>query len=288
MYGGGELHSHGGSSPGTGRWVGGNGRNGAVDAPERLFCFNHAGGGPAFFRPWCKALAPEIDARPIQLPGRESRFDEPPYRRIDQLLDPLCEALLPYLDRPYALFGHSMGSLVAYEVARRLSDGSGRAPSRLVVSGRRGPRIPTDRRPIHGLPDAEFLAEVARLGGMPREVLNQPDLLEMVLPTLRADYELSETYRPLPGGLLACTLAAYMGTADPEVDRRGLAGWRQETTGGFVLRAFPGDHFYLKGGRPDVLRAIRQDLCGALQPPAVVGDADGLHAVPRPGLSHDR
>jgi medium-chain acyl-[acyl-carrier-protein] hydrolase len=263
MYGGGDLQAREGSAPGTGRWVGGDRRNGAADAPERLFCFNHAGGGPSFFRPWCKALAPEIDVRPIQLPGRESRFDEPPYRRVDQLLDPVCAALEPYLDRPYALFGHSMGSLVAYEVARRLSDGSGPAPSCLVVSGRRGPRIATNRRALHGLPDGEFLAEVGRLGGMPHEVLDQPDLLEMILPTLRADYELSEVYRPLPGGHLTCAVAAYMGTADSEVDRTGLEGWRQETTGEFTLRVFAGDHFYLKGGRPDVLRAVRHDLRGA-------------------------
>jgi len=121
MYGNGHLQTRGGMVPGAGRWVCGIGRNGGTDAPERLFCFPHAGGGPAFFRLWCKALAPEIDVRPIQLPGRESRFDEPPYRRMGELLDPLCAALEPYLDRPYSLFRHSMGSLTTYEVARRLS-----------------------------------------------------------------------------------------------------------------------------------------------------------------------
>jgi surfactin synthase thioesterase subunit len=243
-----------------GRWVAGFGRNGATDAPERLFCFTHAGGGPAFFRPWCKVFAPEIDVRPIQLPGREARLDESPYRNMRDLLDPLCAALEPYLDRPYALFGHSMGALVAYEVARRFTDGSGPAPSCLVVSGRRGPRIPSNRRIIFGLADDEFLAEVVRLGGMPQEILEQPDLVELLLPVLRADYELSETYQPLPGGRLTCAVAAYMGSADPEVEHSGLRGWRQETTGEFTLRVFPGDHFYLKGERPDVLRAIRHDL----------------------------
>lgn len=244
-------------------WVG-DGRHGAPDAPERLFCFPHAGGGPAIFRPWCKALAPEIDVRPVQLPGRESRLDEQPYRRIDQLLEPLCAALEPYLDRPYVLFGHSMGSLVAYEVARRFSSGSHPAPACLVVSGRRGPRVPSNRPIIHGLPDAQFLAEVVRLGGMPQEILDQQDLVEMVLPVLRADYELSEMYQPLTGGGLTCPIAAYMGTADPEVHLSGLHGWGCETTGELTVRVFPGDHFYLKGERPDVLRAIRQDVRSAM------------------------
>ena len=263
-------------------WIGGTGRTGAGDAPERLFCFPHAGGGPAFFRSWPSAFTPEIDVLPVQLPGREARLDESPYRRLGQLIDPLCAALEPYLDRPYALFGHSMGSLVAYEVARRFSEGAHPAPSCLVVSGRRGPRIPSHRRILHGLPDGEFLAEVVRLGGMPQEIVDTPDLMELLLPVLRADYELSETYRPssaawlgrgaapdaadpaTPGARLRCPVAAYMGAADPEVDHAGLRGWRRETTGEFVGRIFPGDHFYLRGGRPDVLRAVLADLRNAL------------------------
>src|SRR6185436_17728052 len=201
----------------------------ALDAPERLFCFPHAGGGPAFFRSWAAAFAPDIEVLAIQLPGREARFDEPPYRRMEALLDPLCAALEPYLDRPYSFFGHSMGSLLAFEAARRFSTGASRGPSCLVVSGRRGPRIPSRRPVLFGLPDDEFLAEVVRLGGMPREIMAEPDLIDLLLPVLRADYELSETYRPLPGERLTCPVAAYMGAADPEVDHDGLRGWRQET-----------------------------------------------------------
>jgi surfactin synthase thioesterase subunit len=264
-----NRQTRGGPQPATGRWVGGNERHAATDAPLRLFCFSHAGGGAAFFRPWCAALAPAVDVRPVQLPGRESRFDEAPYRRMELLLDPLCAALEPYLDRPYALFGHSMGALVAYEVARRFSTSSRPAATCLVVSGRRGPRTPSDHRLLHGLPDAEFLAEIGRLGGMPREVLDEPDLLDLVLPPLRADYELVETYRPPEGVGLDCAVAAYLGAADSEVDRSGIEGWRRETTGRFTSRVFPGGHFYLKGDRPDVLRAVRQDVVGAQSPATV-------------------
>jgi medium-chain acyl-[acyl-carrier-protein] hydrolase len=243
----------------AGSWVG-NGAGGAHDAPGRLFCFAHAGGGAAFFRPWCKALAPEIDVRPVQLPGREWRLDEPPYRRIEALVEPLCAALEPYLDRPYAFFGHSMGSMVAFEVARRLGAGGRPAPSCLMVSGRRAPRLAGDRRQLYRLPDNEFLVEVGRLGGLPREVLAEPELREMLLPALRADYEAVETYRPLPGGRLRCPVVAYLGAADPEVDQVSVTGWGDETTGELTIRVFPGDHFYLKGDRPDVLAAVRQDV----------------------------
>jgi surfactin synthase thioesterase subunit len=248
----------------TGRWVGGNDNDWSTDASVRLFCFPHAGGGAMFFRPWRPALAPDIDVRAVQLPGREARIDEPPYRRMDQLLDPLCTALEPYLDRPYALFGHSMGSVVAYEVARRLSADFGHSPVCLVVSGRRAPGLPSDRRLLSGLPDDDFVAEVGRFNGMPPEVLREPDLVSMLLPALRADFELAEAYRPLPGQRLSCRIAAYMGTADREVDHAGLLAWRDETDGEFSIRDFSGDHFYLKGDLPNVLRAVRQDLRAAV------------------------
>jgi surfactin synthase thioesterase subunit len=246
-------------APRSGLWVGGEMRDVAPNARVRLFCFAHAGGGPAFFRGWRQELAPDIDVRPVLLPGRESRRREPPYLRMEQLLDPLCEALGPHLDRPYLLFGHSMGAAVAFEAARRLSGTAGRRPSGLLVSGRRAPGVPQRRR-FTGLPDADFVAALAGLGGTPPEVLDHPELVNLLLPTLRADFELNESYRPLPGPGLDCPVAAYMGADDPEVDRAELLAWHQETAGEFTMRVFPGDHFYLKGRRPDVLSALRQDL----------------------------
>jgi surfactin synthase thioesterase subunit len=232
---------------------------GEPDGGIQLFCFAHAGGGPALFRPWRGALAPDPVVRPVQLPGRESRLDETPFRRMADLLDPLCAALAPYLDRPYALFGHSMGAVVAYEVACHLP-GSG--PACLLVSGR-APKLAPGWRPVHALPDDEFLAEIIRLNGMPPEVLGEPDLLDMVLPALRADYELSETYRPPPGQRLRCPVTAFMSTSDPDVGEQEMLSWQEVTTGDFAMRVFSGDHFYLKGGRPDVLSAVRDDLSRA-------------------------
>lgn len=238
----------------------------AADAGIRLFCFPHAGGGPSFFRAWRQALAPDIDVRPVLLPGRESRLRELPYRRVEQLIDPLCSALLPYLDRPYALFGHSMGSIVAYEAARRLARRTGRVPFRLLVSGRRAPELPSRRRSFSALPEKDFLTALATLNGTPPEVLGQPQLVQLLLPALRADFELNETYQPLPGPMLDCPLTACMGLDDPEVDPVELLAWRAVTTADFTLRIFGGDHFYLRDGRPDVLSALRLDCVGAGAP----------------------
>lgn len=209
-------------------------------------------------------MAPEMAVRPVLLPGRESRLDEAPLRDIAELVEPLCSALEPFLERPYALFGHSMGALVAYEVARRLSGSAGMGPSCLLVSGRRAPGMPAKHRNISGLPDDKFLDEVWRLNGIPVEIRDEPELLGMILPVLRADYELVERYQPLPGGRLECPVVAYLGASDPEVDYAEVLEWRQMTTGRFSMRVFRGDHFYLKGGRADVLNAIREDLGSAV------------------------
>lgn len=244
----------------AGLWVVNDGRADDRGSSWQLFCFAHAGGGPSFFRPWCAGLQPEIAVRRVLLPGRESRLEEPPFRRIADLADPLCAALEPWLDRPYALFGHSMGAVVAYEAARRLSGAGKAAPACLIVSGRAAPGMPGNHRRLHELPDEEFVSEVGRLNGIPPEVLSEPELLSMLLPALRADYELAETYQPLPGDRLGCPVVAYMSTCDPEVDYTDMLAWRQATTGEFTMRVFSGDHFYLKAGRPDVLSAVREDL----------------------------
>jgi len=239
------------------RWVTDDGPAEGLDAARQLFCFAHAGGGPAFFRQWRAWLAPEIAVRRVLLPGRESRL-EAPFRHITDLLPPLCAALEPCLARPYALFGHSMGAVVAFEVARWFSR-SGAGPECLIVSGRRAPALASARR-LSKLPADEFVKEVGRLNGIPPEVLGEPELLELLLPTLRADFELAETYRPLPGSRLECPVVGYLSTDDPEVDYDGVLRWSEVTTGEFSVRIFRGDHFYLRAGRPDVLNAVRDDL----------------------------
>ncbi len=244
---------------------------GKGDAAVRMFCFAHAGGGGGFFQPWRAAFEPDVEVCPVILPGREARVRETAHKRVEDVLDPVCAALRGLTDRPYVLFGHSMGSILAYEVARRLEAEPGRRPSCLFVSGRRAPQLPPQREPLHHLPEAEFLTAMTMLNGTPAQVLAQDDLVQLFLPTLRADFELNETYTPSPGGALTCPVSALVGDADPEVELDEMAAWRETSDGGFTLRVFRGDHFYLKGRPDEVLAAIGADIRRLCSPPEAVG-----------------
>jgi medium-chain acyl-[acyl-carrier-protein] hydrolase len=248
------------------------GDEGGATAGLRLFCFAHAGGGSAFFHPWRRALGPGVEVRSIVLPGRERRARETPHTRMGPLVDGLVAELAPQLSVPYVLFGHSLGSIVAYETARALLERGSRAPSALLVSGRRGPFVADHRRPVHNLPEDDFLAEMSRLGGTPPELLSKRELLRHFLPPLRADHEINETYRPdpLPGPALTCPVFAFTGAADPLADPHAVAGWREVTSGDFRLRVFPGDHFYLKGAPEDVMAALREALAAVQQASSVL------------------
>jgi surfactin synthase thioesterase subunit len=231
-----------------------------ADAKVRLFCFPHAGGGGSFFLPWSAALAPQIAVCPVVLPGREGRIREPAFDRMSPLLDALVEGLLRYADQDFAIFGHSMGSVVAYEFACRLEHEYGRRARCLLVSGRRAPHLPARRAPLHTLPDPNFTEGLRGLNGTPREVLEDESLLRLFMPTLRADFAVNETYVASGGSPLSCPVSALTGTADPEVSVEEMAQWRSVTLGDFRLRVFYGDHFYLKSRPEDVLDAIRHDL----------------------------
>lgn len=232
----------------------------------RLFCFAHAGGGSAFFRPWRERVSSDVEVCPVVLPGRESRIRETPRTRMGPLVAELVEGLRPHLDRPYAFFGHSLGSVVAYEAARALRRQGDPGPQALIVSGRRAPHAPGRRPPVSGLGDEEFMAEMVRLGGTPPEVARQREMVRLFLPFLRADFELNETYRPQPGGpALTCPVYAFGGDRDPLADPQEVGGWREVTSGHFRLRVFPGDHFYLKDSE-DFLAALRGCLVPALDP----------------------
>ncbi|MFI6846261.1 thioesterase domain-containing protein [Kitasatospora sp. NBC_00085] len=242
----------------TGRWT--VAAPGAPEAGLRLFCFAHAGGGPTLFRSWQREFGQDVDIRPILLPGREARAREQPFRRMTDIIGPMCDGLLPSLDRPFALFGHSLGAVLAYEAAREFAARGWGEPRHLVVSARRAPHLPSRRARLHDLPQDQFTAAVAGMGGTPAEVLAHPGLLNAFAPGLRADFEVNETYTPLPGGLLACPVSAVVGRSDSEVDPDEMAGWRDTTRGGFDLRVVDGGHFYLKEDPGELLALIRERL----------------------------
>jgi medium-chain acyl-[acyl-carrier-protein] hydrolase len=215
----------------------------------RLFCLPYAGGGAGMFRDWSANLPADIDVCPIQLPGRETRMLEPPYQRLDPMVDALAIAIRPYLEAPYAIFGHSMGALIAFSLTRQLGERYGSLPERLFVSGHRAPQLPDPDPPIHHLPEDQFIAEIRRLKGTPEEILQHAELMQLLLPRLRADLAVVETYTYVPGGPLTIPISVFGGEEDTEVTLAELEGWREQTSAQFRLCVFPGDHFFVHRSR---------------------------------------
>ena len=229
-------------------------------AKVRLFCFPYAGGGASVFRGWADGLPGSVEVRPVQLPGRETRFGEPAFTRLPPLVEALAEALRPCLDRPFAFFGHSLGALVAFELARRLHRGHDVQPVCLFVSGCGAPPTRTPETSLHTLPAAAFREGLRRLNGTPQEVLDNDDLMDFLFPTLRADFALCETYAYRAGPPLDCPVSALGGLGDDRVSRDDLDAWREQTTGPFRLRMLPGNHFFLQTAQQPLLQAVAQEL----------------------------
>lgn len=240
-------------------------------APLRLFCLPHAGAGAAAFRRWQEHL-PGIAVCPVRLPGRETRAAEQPFTRMAPLVEALGEAILPWAAQPFALFGHSMGAGVAFELARWLRRRGAPLPACLLVSGARAPQFRLDWTPPPEPTEAELLAQVRRLEGLPEEALEDSELIRLVLPALRADTTLYRTYAYMEEPPLACPIRAFGGEADPNITREHLEAWGLQTTAGFALRTFPGGHFYLHA-EPHFLPALAREL--AYIRAASAGDAGG-------------
>ncbi|HET8682217.1 MAG TPA: alpha/beta fold hydrolase [Micromonosporaceae bacterium] len=212
-------------------------------ARVRLVCLPHAGGSASFYRALAAALPDHIETVAVQYPGREDRFTEPCVPDLRRLAGLVTEALLPLLDRPVALFGHSLGACVGHEVALRLQQRA-RPPAHLFVSAQPAPR---HLRPgtIHLAGDDALLAELRRVGGLASGVLDDPELRAIVLPAVRADYRAIETYRPVPVPPLDCPVTALVGTEDPDATIDQARDWAAYTAARFELRVLPGGHFYL-------------------------------------------
>jgi medium-chain acyl-[acyl-carrier-protein] hydrolase len=226
----------------------------------RLFCFPYAGAGAAIYRSWPDFLPADIEVCPVQFPGRGTRLSESPLTRLQPLVEDLDRALAPLLDKPFAFFGHSLGALVGFELARHRSRQSGIQPTHLFVSAGRAPQIERRDRPIHGLRDAEFLAELRRLNGIPGPVMEDAELMAIMLPILRADFAVYETYRYAAGTPLACGISGFGGLQDRRVSRGDLDAWQDQTHTPFSLRMFPGDHFFVNTMQPLLLQALSQEL----------------------------
>ncbi|GAA0273201.1 alpha/beta fold hydrolase [Streptomyces polychromogenes] len=228
-------------------------------APVRLACFPHAGGSASFYFPMAHALSPDADVLAVQYPGRQDRRSEPVVTDITVLADHVADRLAAGADgRPLALFGHSMGSLVAFEVADRLQ-AAGTPVSALIVSGRRAPHLhrPDD---IRNRSDDGVVAELRELSGTDAGLLGDEEIIRMILPAVRGDYQAVETYLRATPARLTCPVLALVGDSDPRVAIDDVRGWADHTTAGFDLRILPGGHFYLVPERAAVEEAVRERL----------------------------
>lgn len=231
-------------------------------ALARLVCTPYAGGSSGVYHPWLRLLPAAIELNALQLAGRGHRVGRPAHDRLDELVLELTRAIVPWLDRPFVLFGHSLGALVSFELARSLRRCFCLSPVLLVVSGYRAPHLPPRRRPIHDLPREPFWEEIRRMHGTPPEVLADPQLTNLLEPTLRADFACVETYVHEPETPLDCPIVAFGGRADAEVSVEDLEAWAEHTEAGFSLSTFAGDHFFLHTEQRSVVR----ELLGALSP----------------------
>ncbi|MFI0709957.1 thioesterase II family protein [Streptomyces inhibens] len=242
----------------------------APDAPSHLVCFPHAGGSARWYLSTARALAPAVDVLAVQYPGRQDRLREAPIGDAHALADRITEELRAGCDRPVTLFGHSLGATLAFEVALRL-ERAGIAPLGLIVSGR---RAPSRHRPgqFHTLDDGELIAATEQLGGMDTRLLNEPEILRLVLPSLRSDYRAAETYRWRPDTALRCPVLAMTGDHDPQAPTEDVRAWSAHTSGAFTLKTFTGGHFYVNDHLEAVHRAIMAFI-DSRAPSRIVRDA---------------
>ncbi|MGW2180960.1 thioesterase II family protein [Streptomyces sp. NPDC001732] len=230
----------------------------APDAPVRLICLPHAGGSASFYFPVARELSPQVEVLAVQYPGRQDRRTEPAATDLEALADRIAEALEPWTDRPYALFGHSMGAVVGYEVARR-TEAAGHGPVELFVSGRSAPSL--DRADAwYPNTDEEVVAEIRKLDGTGGTLLDDEETLRMILPALRADYRAVRGYRHRPGPALDCPVTAFTGDHDPKARVEDVQAWVNHTRSAFGLRVLPGGHFFLVDEQEEVLRTVRERL----------------------------
>jgi len=234
------------------------------DGALRLFCFPYAGGGAQVFRKWQHHFSTEVGLSLAHLPGRGARIGEPPFKQYKSLVNALADAIIPQLTPAFAFWGHSMGGLISFELARELRRRGQPGPLALFVSGRIAPQIVDPDPPTFNLPEQEFVAELRRLNGTPKELLDHPELKELFLPTIRADFELVDTYIYEPEAPLACAIHAYGGLQDTNVPVANLKAWQKQTSGVFKVRMFPGDHFFIHTSA-DLVHALRRDVLDLLR-----------------------
>lgn len=230
----------------------------------RLFCFPYAGGGAWVYRKWKESLIDEVDLYSIQLPGRENRIDEVPITSMPTMRARLAEEIAPYLDKPCVFFGHSLGSLIAFECARELRKRDLPLPQRMIVSGRRAPHIERDGEPWHRMSDIDLMAQVRSMGGTPDGVLENNELRALFMPLLRADFNLNEAYECSNEAPLPVVATMFRGTNDATTSSAQAEEWRRHFSSPVRFVEYDGGHFFIDSHFSAVIGQVNAELAAAL------------------------
>ncbi|MBN3911309.1 MAG: thioesterase [Nostoc sp. NMS1] len=226
----------------------------------RLFCFPYAGGSAAIFRTWPNNLPSNVEVCAVEYPGRGRQIKSSPLTRLEPLVEAIAPVLMPYLDKPFAFFGHSMGGLVSFELTRLLRSQYNLAPFHLFFSARRAPQLPPIKPPLHILSDHDLQDELRSLNGTPKAVLESEELMQIFLPILRADFAVLETYIYTPKQPLESPITIFGGLQDQDVSHEALQAWREQTIAAFSLHEFNGDHFFIHSHQELLFKLISQEL----------------------------
>ncbi|HTE42470.1 MAG TPA: alpha/beta fold hydrolase [Steroidobacteraceae bacterium] len=235
------------------------------DATVRLFCFAYAGGGASMYARWHRFLPAYAEVVSLQLPGRENTFRASVLTDMETVVAECVRVVLNRSNLPFAFFGHSLGGLLGFEIARALQRRRAALPETLYVSGVRAPFLPPRRKPICELSDAEFVAEIRKYNGTPESVLQNRELLPLVLPALRADTTVFDRYRYRRDDRLSCPIVAFGGNNDPFVNMEELTGWEAETSADFRYRVFEGDHFFIHPHERELQQEVSSGLARVLE-----------------------
>lgn len=239
----------------------------------RLFCFPYAGGSAHVFREWQQHFAPEIDVCLVHLPGRARRIGEPPHMRLQPLVEDIADGIRAELKGKFAFYGHSMGALISFELTRELRRRNWDSPVHLFLSACRAPTVVRAGPPTFDLPVQEFIAEIRKLNGTPKEFLGNPEFQKALLPLLRADFEITDTYKYCAESPIACPINIYAGEQDELATAENVAPWELQTSAECTIRVFPGDHFFIQSQKTEFVKALRHDLLDALSAgPVYVND----------------
>ena len=226
----------------------------------RLFCFPYAGGSDQIFRNWGVSLPRQIEVCPALLPGRGVRLNTPAYTNLLALTREVANVIRPLLDLPFAFFGHSMGALISFELSRELRRLEQPQPLHLFLAAHTPPHVPRTREPKFNLSDSEIIERIKEINGTPAEILDHPELMAMMMPLLRADFEMVDSYTYVPDAPLNSPITVLGGLQDQDVTRESLQEWEKQTTGRFSLRMFPGDHFFVNTASSTIYQVLGREL----------------------------